>query len=360
MSTATIDEAVIEQAGGLVERLFGATIGAVEVTTVYLGVRLGLYEQLSEPRNAAELAEAAGIDTRYAEEWLEQQAIAALIEVAESGSRSERRYRLSEAQALVLADQTSPFYGGALGLLLAGTSVVLPQLVDAFRTGDGISFGGYGDDVRLGQALFNKTPFLEQLTQEWIPALGVGSLLEAPGATVLDVGCGTGWSSIALARAYPGLSILGIDSDDASVIDARSNAAGAGVSDRVQFEVALADEPLSASYDVALYLECLHDLGHPVESLAAVRAALKPGGVVVVMDERAEEEFTPDASPIERAFAGFSVVHCLPVGRSEPDSAATGTLFRPAVLREYAARAGFDSVEIAPIEHDMFRFYVIR
>jgi len=360
MSTTAVDEAVLADAGGLVERLFLATIGAVEVTAVYLGVRLGLYRSLGEARTATELADEAGIDTRYAEEWLEQQATAGLVGVVEPGDRSHRRYRLSESQSLVLADETSPFYGGALGMLLAGTGVVLPQLLDAFRTGDGISFGEYGDDVRLGQSLFNKTAFLEQLTQEWIPALGVGPLLEAPGATAVDLGCGTGWSSIALARAYPNLSILGIDSDEASVMDARGNAAEAGVSDRVRFEVASADAPLETSYDVALYLECLHDLGHPVESLAAARAALKPGGVVVVMDERAEEEFTPHGSPIERAFAAFSVVHCLPVGRSEPDSAATGTLFRPSVLREYAARAGFGSVEVAPIEHDMFRFYVLR
>ncbi|HET6167201.1 MAG TPA: class I SAM-dependent methyltransferase [Marmoricola sp.] len=360
MSAATVDEAVVTDAGGLVERLFLATIGAVEVTTVYLGVRLGLYEELGEPRTAAELAGAAGIDTRYAEEWLEQQATAGLVDVAEPGSRSDRRYRLTDAQSLVLADADSPFYGGSLGLLSAGVGVVLPQLVDAFRTGAGISFGGYGDDVRLGQALFNKTGFLEQLTQEWIPTLGVGELLSAPGATALDLGCGTGWSSIAMAQAYPGLSILGIDSDEASVMDARANAADAGVGDRVRFEVASADEPLPATYDVAFYLECLHDFGHPVESLAAVRAALKPGGAVVVMDERAEEEFTPDGSPIERAFAAFSVLHCLPVGRSEPDSAATGTLFRPSILREYAARAGFASVEVSPIEHDMFRFYVLR
>lgn len=360
MSTTTIDEAVVADAGALIERLFLGAIESVELMTVYLGVRLGLYQALGEALSAPELAATTGIEVRYAEEWLEQQAIAGLVDVVEPGERATRRYRLSKSQALVLADEASPFFGGALGLLLAGCSAALPTLVEVFRTGEGISFGQYGDDVRLGQTLFNKTAFLQQLTQEWVPALGVAPLLEAPGASAVDLGCGTGWSSIALAQTYPGLTVLGIDSDEASVMDARSSAVDAGVADRVSFEVAGADQPIPGSHDVAFYLESLHDMAHPVETLASARAALKPGGVVVVMDERAEEEFAADGSPIERLFASVSVVHCLPVGRSEPGSAATGTMFRPSVLRDYATRAGFGSVEVAPIEHAMYRFYVIR
>ena len=358
--TATIDDAVTAQAGALLERLMMAALGFAELSAVYLGVKLGLYPHLTEPRSAVELAALTGIDQRYVEEWLEQHATAGLVEVAEPGDRPNRRYRLGDAHALVLADQDSPMYGGSLGLLAGGVGAVLPQLLDAFRTGGGISFGEYGDDVRVGQALFNRAGFLGQLTQEWIPALGIGGALEQPGARAVDLGCGTGWSSIAMAQTYPGLHVLGIDSDEASVMDARHNAAGAGVADRVAFEVAKSDQPLGSTYDVAFYLESLHDMAHPVESLAEVRAALNPGGAVVVMDERAEEELTPDGSPIERLLASFSVIHCLPVGRSEPDSAATGTLLRPATLRRYAEAAGFSTVKVAPIEHDMFRFYVLR
>ena len=77
------------------------------------------------------------------------------------------------------------------------------------------------------------------------------------------------------------------------------------------------------------------------------------------MDERAEEEFAPGGSEIERLLAASSVLHCLPVGRSQDDSAATGALFRPATMRRYAEQAGYTAVEVAPIEHDVFRFYVL-
>ncbi len=109
-----------------------------------------------------------------------------------------------------------------------------------------------------------------------------------------------------------------------------------------------------------MYSEALHDLAHPVESLAAVRAALRPGRVVVVMDERAEDEFAPDGSEMERLLATSSVLHCLPVGRSQPGSEATGALLRPSTMRSYAARAGYAEVDVAPIEHDQFRFFVLR
>ncbi len=351
-----------EVTGAVTGRVFESLLGALELSTIHLGVRLGLYDSLDTPRTAAGLAQATGIDERYAREWLEQQAIAGLVTVVEPGDGSARVYGLDAEQAASFGDDASPLYVGAMALLMGGVGEVLGRLPEVYRTGGGIPFGAYGDDVRLGQGLFNRGGWLDQLTQEWVPALpGVGDLLARPGARALDLGCGVGWSSVALAAAYPALEVLGVDSDDASVMDARANAEGAGVADRVRFEVADADAPLEpASYDVAFYLEALHDLAHPVESLAAVRAALRPGGVVVVVDERAEDEFAPGGSEVERLLAASSVLHCLPVGRSQDGSAATGALLRPATLREYAARAGFSHVDVAAIEHDVFRFYVLR
>ena len=324
-------------------------------------MRLGLYAALVTPHTAAGLAAETGIDQRYAREWLEQQAIAGLVTVVGPGDADSRVYGLDAEQAASLADPESPLYAGSMALLMGGVGAVVGDLPEVYRTGGGIPFGAYGDDVRLGQGLFNRAGYLGQLTQEWVPALpGVSDLLSRPGARALDLGCGVGWSSIALAMAYPELHVLGVDSDDASVMDARANAEAGGVADRVRFEVADADAPVEpGSCDVAFYFEALHDLAHPVESLAAVRPALRPGGVVVVVDERAEEEFAPGGSEIERLLAASSVLHCLPVGRSQPDSAATGALLRPATMRAYAGRAGYVRTDVAPIEHDVFRFFVL-
>jgi hypothetical protein len=48
---------------------------------------------------------------------------------------------------------------------------------------------------------------------------------------------------------------------------------------------------------------------------------------------------------------------CLPNGLADTPSAGTGTVMRPATLRRYAIEAGFNDLEVLPIEHPVFQFY---
>jgi SAM-dependent methyltransferase len=177
------------------------------------------------------------------------------------------------------------------------------------------------------------------------------------GARVADIGCGVGWAAIELAKAFPDISVDGYDLDRPSIELARRNAAEHGVGDRVRFvEVDATGGYGNAQYDAVLFFECVHDFGRPVEALAAARAAVQPGGWVLVMDERAAD--APQVGdPIETFFASASVLWCLPQSRVVPDSEAPGTLMRPAALEAFARRAGWAGVEVLPIEHPVFRFY---
>jgi 2-polyprenyl-3-methyl-5-hydroxy-6-metoxy-1,4-benzoquinol methylase len=150
----------------------------------------------------------------------------------------------------------------------------------------------------------------------------------------------------------------GYDSDVASIEQARMNAQEGGVADRVKFHIRDAGDPeLSGQYDFVMALECVHDMAHPVAALETMRRLAKEGGAVLVVDERVSESFTGKAEGVEPLMYGFSVLHCLPVGMSDQPSAGTGTVMRPGTLRNYAAKAGYKSVEIVNIEHPMFRFY---
>ena len=51
------------------------------------------------------------------------------------------------------------------------------------------------------------------------------------------------------------------------------------------------------------------------------------------------------------------MVSCLPSTMGDPQTAATGAVMRPAMLRRYATAAGFGAVEVLPIETDYWRFY---
>jgi 2-polyprenyl-3-methyl-5-hydroxy-6-metoxy-1,4-benzoquinol methylase len=190
----------------------------------------------------------------------------------------------------------------------------------------------------------------------------IHSRLEAdPPARVADLACGGGISSIAIARGYPNVRVDGIDLDSASIELARRHLAGSGVEDRVTFDVRDAADPtLERRYDLVTMFEALHDMSYPVDVLRAARGLLAEGGVVLVGDERTAESFGAPADDLERLYYGFSILHCLPVGMVGEGAVGTGTVMRPTTVEAYAHAAGFAKVEVASIENDFWRFYLLR
>jgi 2-polyprenyl-3-methyl-5-hydroxy-6-metoxy-1,4-benzoquinol methylase len=239
----------------------------------------------------------------------------------------------------------------------------IDALLAAFKTGDGVPYADYGEDLHESQAAFTRPLFENQLGSEWLPAVPElhRRLLADPPARVADIACGQGRSSMEIARAYPSAIVDGIDSDHASVEAARRNLQGSGLEDRVTFhERDAADAELAGSYDLVTIFEALHDMSYPVDVLRAARGLLRDGGMMLIGDERAQEEFTAPASEVERLYYGFSVFHCLPVGMVGEGAAGTGTVIRPETVKRYATEAGFSSCEVLPIEHDFWRFYLLR
>src|SRR4029078_5919799 len=169
--------------------------------------------------------------------------------------------------------------------------------------------------------------FENMLAKEWLPGAPEvhERLLADPPARVADVACGQGRSSIESARGYPKVLVDGIDSDRASIARAREHLAGSVVEDRVTFhERNAADAVLAGRYDLVTIFEALHDMSYPVEVLTAARNLLADGGIVLIGDERTEDEFTAPASEVERLYYGFSVFHCLPVGMVGKGAAGAG------------------------------------
>ncbi len=361
MSQQTTEQEMTGEA--LIERVLTSTVGLFDLASIYLGQRLSLYAALRDqgPATSGELADRTGTDERYVREWLEQQAVTGLLIADDDGAAArERRYELPPGHADPLVDVDSPLYVAPLGRQALGMLRPLPQLLAAFRTGEGVPYPEYGEDTREGIAALNRAMFINELGTDWLPAIAdVHARLQSPGACVADLGCGSGWSSIAIARAYPQAFVDGIDSDSASIAAARENAAAEGLADRVRFVDTDAGDPtLDGVYDLVTVFEALHDMGRPVEALANARRMLSPGGCVVVADERVAESFGAPGDELERLMYGFSVVHCLAVCRADhEDSAATGTVMRPETLRGYADAAGFARVETLPIENDFWRFY---
>ncbi|MEU7895790.1 methyltransferase domain-containing protein [Nonomuraea sp. NPDC049152] len=346
----------------LAERLFESTLGALELFSVYLGGELGLYRALREhgPATAAELSERAGIAPRYAAEWLEQQAVAGLLETDSDEPGEERRYRLDPAYARVLVDADDPAHAAPFAHMLAGIGGVISEVAQAYRTGAGVPYEAYGRAFRHGQGHINRPAFTHELAAGWIAAMPdvVTRLESEPRPRIADIGCGQGWSALAVARAFPNAVVDGLDADASSIADARAHAEQAGLGDRVRLTRADATSLRDTGpYDLVLLMEVLHDLSRPVETLRAIREALSADGTVLVADERVADRFTAPGDEVERMMYGWSVTHCLPTQLVEQPSAAIGTVLRAVTVGRYATEAGFSGCTVLPVENDFFRLY---
>jgi 2-polyprenyl-3-methyl-5-hydroxy-6-metoxy-1,4-benzoquinol methylase len=239
---------------------------------------------------------------------------------------------------------------------LAALGGVLPTLVDAYRTGDGVAVEG--PDAVEAQGDFNRPWLVGSFATEYLPQVPDVHAKLTAGARVADVACGVGWAAISIARGYPATTVDGFDLDEPAITLARSNAQAAGVADRVTFQARDAADPsLSGQYDLAVIVEALHDMSRPVDVLATVRRLLVPGGTLILADERVADAFYAPADPTERLFYGYSVLDCLPTGMVSKPSAETGTVMRRSTLERYASEAEFSAVSVLPIEHDFLRFY---
>ena len=347
----------------ITERLVTSTIGTLELFSIHLGYALGLYDSLAQgPVTYPELAARASIAPRYACEWLEQQAVAGLVAASTDESPEQRTYELPAAHHAALLDPTDPAHVGPLADMIAGIAGVLDQLPAAFRTGNGVPYSDYGAAFRHGQGAINRPTIVHDLPV-WLAEISqvTNPLQGTVIGRVADVGCGQGWSTIALAEALPQAFIDGYDSDPASIDEARRHAADAGVHDRVSFHVGDAADStaLAGPYDLVLILEALHDMARPVEALREARAALATNGVLLLVDERVTERFTAPGNDVERLMYGWSVNHCLPAALAESPSAGLGTALRPDTVLRLADQAGFTSTDELPIHHDFFRLYLM-
>ena len=343
-----------------VQRMSDATLGAFDIASAYLGLKLGFYRSLAEtgPATAAELADRTGTDERLVREWLEQQGATELL--AATNVEGEWRFALPADHAGVLLDADA--LDGVAGTVLSLVADLgqLPRLVESFRTGVGIAYADYGPDEAEGQAIGNRPVYRAEIGSWFAAVPGLAERFAEGTARVLDIGCGAGWSSVSIAHAYPGVTVDGVDLDPGSIQAAQRVAAAEGVADRVTFEVRDAATLSGAGYDVAAMFEMLHDLARPVEALRIARKALRPGGVVLVADEPVGDAYAGAADENERRHYGWSLLHCLPASMTEPGSAATGTLMRPGTLRGYAREAGFATVDVLPVESVAFRLYLLR
>jgi 2-polyprenyl-3-methyl-5-hydroxy-6-metoxy-1,4-benzoquinol methylase len=315
--------------------------GAVAcATTVSLGDRLGIYTALDKagPVTSTQLAERTGLSERHLREWLAAQVTSGYVEY----DPADRTYSLPPAHAAVLADPDSAAYFAGFFTVAQGIAATEDALADAYRNGGGVGWDAHPEAMYAGVARFRRTTYLHGLVQDWLPSLdGVVDKLRT-GARVADIGCGFGYSTIIMARAYPNSAFVGFDYHEGSIAAARKLAAQAGVVDRVSFTVSTATDFPGTGYDLITSYDCVHDMGNPGAVGRQVRQALAPDGTWLIVEPNLPGELTELAAhPFGRLFAGTSATVCLPSALAQRGEYALGNHAGEDVLRSIVTRAGF-------------------
>ena len=339
MSTSARSKAINEdkmnQFLGKVIGDFGASLSSA---LVYIGQKLGLYKTMSEvgPTTPAELAQHTNTNERYVREWLINQAAGGYVEYdAESG-----RYSLSPEQAVALTDEQSPFYVGGGFFVIKAMTHAVSRIEDHFRNGGGMLWGEHDPDLFIGTERFFRPGYSAHLVATWIPALtGIEEKLKA-GGKVADVGCGHGASTIIMASAYPNSQFWAYDNHEASINHAREAAKAAGVSDRVSFEVANAQNIPNNGYDMIAFFDCLHDMGDPVGACRRAAEVLAADGSALIVEPMAGNTVEENFNPIGRTFAGASTL-CCTSNSLALNGPALGAVAPESAIREAVLAGGF-------------------
>ncbi len=341
-STDTSTQQPAVDSGKLMEFVFRAVgeVGAtLNTALVVMGERLGLYQALAGagPLSPAELAKRTGTAERYVREWLNAQAAGGFV-VYDQDSGC---YTLPPEQAAALTDPACPAYLPGFFQIALGSVIDSPKIVEVARTGAGYGWGEHGHDVLEGCERFFRTMYNGHLISEWLPALdGVVAKLER-GASVADVGCGHGASTILMAQSYPNSSFAGSDYHGGSIETARQHAEQAGVAGQVTFEVAPAARYSGTGYDLVTTFDCLHDMGDPVGAARHVHGTLAADGTWMIVEPQAGDRVEENLNPVGRAYYAFSTLLCTPASLSQEVGLALGAQAGQARIGDVARAGGF-------------------
>lgn len=334
-----IDEARVEAFAG---QVVGDLAATMTTTFCALGDRLGLFRALAAgPATSEEIAERAGAQPRYVEEWARGLTTAGYLE----HDAATGRFSLPAEHAAVLADEGGPAFAAGAHQFAWGMLAVFEELAGAFLRGGGVSLDRYGADFWEGMERLTSVTFEHTLVQSWLPAVeGLEQRLEQ-GARVADIGCGAGTAAIRIGQAFPRTTVVGVDVHEPNVERAREAARKAGVDDRVTFERADGVEGLSGTYDLVTIFNVVHDTVDPVQFMRMARSVLADDGVCLVQELNCHESLDDEQGPVGSLLYGISLMHCLTQSIAD-GGAALGTCGLPEPrLREVCRQAGFGSLE---------------
>ena len=268
-----------------VARIFAWRRGFNAMHLIDLGIRLGLFKALAghPGQTVAELAAALGLHAPYVQVWC---TTAYSLELLEADERDG--FRLAPHVDGMLANEAHPRYLG--GYVRLGTEFATDdyrRAAVAFHTGAVTPYQGRSRE--FAQAVTQAIAGVNvMVARKILPGLsGLAERLRA-GGRLLEVGCGTGFMQLQLARAFPQARLTGVDIDPTGLDAARAAVRAAGLDESIDIlEGDVGRVVPAASFDLVLMVEVLHEIDPALRAdvVAACARALVPGGWLVIVDE---------------------------------------------------------------------------
>lgn len=323
-----------------------------------IGHRLGLFDSLYEavPMTSEELADTTGLNERYLREWLGAMVAGRIMEM----DPQTGRYQLPRAHALCLSR-----YGEANLTVYAQFFGVLGGLEDdilqCFREGGGVPYERF---PRFHEVMAEDSgqTVLAALFDHILPIVeGLTTRLEQ-GIRVLDVGCGRGMALMKMAARFPASRFTGYDLSDEAIAWAQQEAERSGL-DNIRFEARdvtdFHDTAPEAAFELITTFDAIHDQARPLNVLKGIQRALTEDGVYLAQDIRASSHHHLDADhPLGAFLYAISCMHCMTVSLAQGGE-GLGTMWGRERALDYMQRAGFASVTVHELEHDIQNDYFV-
>ncbi|MDH3689847.1 MAG: methyltransferase domain-containing protein [Gammaproteobacteria bacterium] len=346
-----------EKAKAFTQRLFTDMAGTMATGLGYVGTKTGLFKAMAGrgPMSLEAVIQQSGLQGRYVEEWLKSMVSAGYLEY----DPQNESYTLPDEHAYLLASDGTDHFAGGLLHMAPVMLAAAPKVADAFERGGGVPFEDYGEEGILALDLVNRGNYEHRFTSYWLQALpDVIDKLES-GGRALDVGCGVGRVSLALANAFQHSQFVGVDLDVDSIDLATQAAHDKNLTDRVKFHACTLDA-LDAphGFDFITACDCVHDFADPINTLKDIKTHLKADGTLLVIEPKVADRLEDNCNPVATMFYGFSVFHCMTQSLAQ-GGPGLGTCMGPVRTEQLMREAGFTRFETLPIKSQVNLFYAV-
>ncbi|MGX9792318.1 class I SAM-dependent methyltransferase [Mycobacterium sp. MMS18-G62] len=337
-------------------RMVGAIDGASLAILLSIGHQTKLFDTMAElpPATSTQIADAAGLNERYVREWLGGVVTCRVVDY----DPTSQTYSLPRHRAAVLTRAAGPDNLSRVAQFIPLLGEVEQKIIGCFYEGGGLAYTEYPRFHKL-MAEQSGEVFDAALVDAILPmADGLPERLR-DGADVADIGCGSGRAINVMAQAFPASRFTGVDFSDEGLAVGAAEARSRGLENATFVKTDVAEFDADQTYDVITVFDAIHDQAKPAQVLHNIYRALRPGGILLMVDIKASSELEDNIGvPLAAYLYTVSTMHCMSVSLGL-DGAGLGTCWGRQLATSMLADAGFSDVTVHEIETDPINFYYV-